>query len=153
MSKTNKIGIITSKGGHLYQMYLLKPWWSKYRRFWVSFRGSDVSSLLKKEKVIYAHYPESRNIPNAFRNLFVAWKVLRKERPDLLISCGAGIAPPFFLVGKILGIKLCFIEAYDFISYPSLSARMVAPIVDHLLVQQKIQKKFFKKAEFKGAIL
>ena len=86
-------------------------------------------------------------------------KIVKKEKPDLLFSCGAGIAPPVFLAGKILGCKLLFMEPYDFIAYPSLSGRLVAPIVDKLLVQHKIQKKFFqtrltgKKAEYWGETL
>ena len=75
------------------------------------------------------------------------------EKPDLLISCGAGIAPPVFLVGKILGCKLIFIEPYDFIAYPSLSGKMVSLLVDKLLIQNHQQKKFFKKAEFWGSTL
>jgi len=151
--KTNKIGIITSRGGHLFQMYQLKPWWEKHGRFWVTFSGSDVSSLLKNEKIYYGYQPESRNIVNAIRNFFLAIKILQKEKPTILVSCGAGIAPPFFYVGKLLGIKLIFIEPYDFINYPSLSGKMIAPIVDELLVQQKEQLRFFRNAKYKGALL
>ncbi len=146
-----KIGLITSRGGHLFQLYRLKPWWSNYDRFWVTGRGGDSDYLLKKEKIYYGFFPESRNAINAFNNLFLAIKILKKEKPDLLISCGAGIAPPFFLVGKILGCKLIFIEPYDFIAHPSLSGRLVKPLVDKLLVQHERQKKFFKNAEFWGS--
>lgn len=148
-----KIGIITSRGGHLFQMYRLKPWWSKYSRFWVTFPGEDATSMLKKEKIYYGYHPESRSALNAVRNLFLAIRILRKEQPTLLISCGAGIAPPFFYVAKFLGIKTIFIEPYDFIRYPSLSGRLVAPVVDHMLVQHKKQKKFYKNAVYKGALL
>lgn len=148
-----KIGLITSRGGHLFQMYRLKPWWRKYDHFWVTFRGEDTSSMLINERIYYGYTPESRHIFNAVRNLFLAIKILRKEKPTLLISCGAGIAPPFFYVGKLFGIKLIFIEPYDFIAYPSLSGKLVAPITDELLVQHKEQLRFFKNAKFKGALL
>ncbi len=148
-----KIGIITSRGGHLFQMYRLKPWWGKHDRFWATFQGEDVSSILKNEKIYYGHQPESRNTVNAIRNFFLAIKIIRKEKPTILISCGAGIAPPFFYVGKLLGIKLIFIEPYDFIAYPSVSGRLVAPIVDQLLVQHTEQLRFFRRAKYKGALL
>lgn len=147
-----KIGIITSPGGHLFQMYRLKPWWKKYERFWVTAPSEDAVSLLVHERVYHGYFPESRNMWNAFRNIFLAWKVLRREKPTLLISCGAGIAPPFFYVGKLLGIKLIFIEPYDFICCPSLSGKLVAPIVDELLVQHKKQLAFYRKAIFKGSV-
>jgi len=59
----------------------------------------------------------------------------------------------FFYVGKLLKIKLIFIEPYDFIRYPSLTGRLVAPIVDELLVQHPEQLAFFKNARFEGSIL
>lgn len=148
-----KIGLISSRGGHLFQTFQLKSWWECYNRFWITFPGKDVDSMLKKEKIHYAYYPESRNMVNAVKNFFLGLKILKKERPDVLFSCGAGIAPPIFLAGKLLGCKLIFMEPYDFIAYPSLSGRLVAPIVDKLLVQHKSQKKFFKKAEFWGATI
>lgn len=151
--KSQCIAIITSRGGHLFQMYRLKSWWSQYQRFWVTFPGDDVSSLLQGEKIYYGYFPESRNILNAVRNLFLAAWIVYKERPTVLISCGAGIAPPFFYVGKLIGIKLIFIEPYDFIRYPSLSGRMVEPIVDEYLVQHDFQLHFSKKAKYRGATL
>ncbi len=148
-----KIGLITSRGGHLFQLYQLKSWWQDYDRFWLTGRGMDVDYLLKRERVYYGHFPESRSVINALRNLFFGWQVLRKERPDLLVSCGAGIAPPIFLVGKLLGIKLLFLEPYDFIKHPSLSGRMAHHLVDKFLVQHLNQKKFFSKSEFWGATI
>lgn len=148
-----KIGIITSRGGHLYQMYRLKSWWRESQRFWVTFRGEDVSSMLEKEKIYYAYYPESRNVFNAIKNCFLALKILLYERPAILISCGAGIAPPFFYIGKLLGARLIFIEPYDFICYPSLSGRLIAPIADLFLVQHKRQTNFYKKAIYKGSLI
>lgn len=148
-----KIALISSGGGHLFQMYSLKKWWSKYNHFWITFDRIEVRSMLQKERKYFASFPESRNILNALRNLFLAVKILRNERPTLLISCGAGIAPPFFLVGKLFRIKMIFIEPYDFIKYPSLSARIVEPFVDILLVQHKEQLKNFRRAKFVGPLL
>ncbi len=147
------IGIITSKGGHLYQMYRLKAWWKNYDRFWVTFPGQDSASLLSQERVYYGFYPETRNLPNAIRHVKLAWDILHREQPSLLISCGAGIAPPFFLVAKLLGIQTVFIEVFDLVKHPSLTGRLVSPLVTHFLVQHKSQKKFYKHALFKGAIL
>jgi UDP-N-acetylglucosamine:LPS N-acetylglucosamine transferase len=148
-----KLGLITSRGGHLYQLYQLKKFWSRYNRFWVSFPGRDTCYYLKNEKVYLGYYPESRHILNAIRNLFLAIKILTKERPDFLISCGAGIAPPFFLIAKIMGIKTIFIEPYDFIEFPSLSGKLLTPLVNKYLVQHPKQLKFSKKAEYWGETL
>jgi beta-1,4-N-acetylglucosaminyltransferase len=151
--ESKKIGIIASRGGHLFQMYRLKPWWKKYRRFWVTFPGDDISSMLINEKIYFGHYPESRNIINAMRNVFLAIRILRRERPSILVSCGAGIAPPFFYIAKFMGIRTVFIEPYDFIVYPSLSGKLVSPITSYMIVQHQEQKIFYRNAIYKGSIL
>lgn len=148
-----KIGIITSKGGHLYQMYRLKPWWGKYDRFWVTFSGEDAESLLTGERIYFGHYPETRHIINAIKHLTLAWRILLREKPTILISSGAGIAPPFFLLAKFLGIKTIFIEVFDLVKHPSLTGKMLAPFVDHMLIQHTVQKTFYPNATYKGAIL
>jgi len=151
--KRTKIGIVTSRGGHIYQMYQLKPWWQHYERFWVTFPGEDTETLLSSERVYFGYAPDTRHIIHAVRHLFLAWRVLRKERPDMIISCGAGIAPPFFYIAKLLGIKTIFIEVYDFISQATVSGRLIAPIADIFLVQHLSQKRFYPRALYKGAIL
>jgi len=153
MKKKIKICLVTSRGGHLFQLCQLKPWWKRFDRIWITDRGVDVEYLLKNEKVYYGYFPESRNLINAVRNFFLGVKILLKEKPEVLVSCGAGIAPPIFIAGKLLGSKLIFIEAYDFVKYSSLSGRLSALIVDKLLVQHKIQKKFFKNGEYWGSSL
>lgn len=153
MKKKIKIGLVTSRGGHLFQLYNLKDWWKRYDRFWVTDKGEDSDFLLKDEKIYYGFFPEHRNLFNALRNFFLGLKILSKEKPDLLVSTGAGIAPPIFLAGKILGQRLIFIDSYSFVEYPSFSAKLVHPIVDKLLVQHAAIIKLLKRAEFWGRLL
>ena len=92
---------------------MLKPLLENKDRFWVTFDKEDARSLLKGEKVYSCYYPTNRNVKNLLKNTAVAWKVLRKERPDLIISSGAAVAVPFFYLGKLLGAKLIYIEVFD----------------------------------------
>lgn len=148
-----KIGLICARGGHLLELYLLRDWWKDYDRFWITDKGDDANYLLKGEKIYFGFFPEHRNIFNAIRNFFLGLKIIKSEKPDILISTGAGIAPPVFLAGKILGCKLIFLDSYTFINYPSLSARLVSFFVDKLLVQHRSVKKILKKAEFWGSVM
>ena len=149
-----RIGIITSKGGHLFEVLQLKSFFGNYDRFWVSFKGKDTLYYLKKERVYSAFFPESRNLLNALKNFFLAFKILGQERPKYLISCGAGIAVPFLIVGKIfVKAKIIYIEPYYFIAYPSLTGRILYNFVDLFLVQHKHQLKWFPKAKFYGSLL
>lgn len=148
-----KIGIITSKGGHLVAIGQLSRLFNKYSHFWVTFEGKDTKEYLKDEIVYYAHYPESRNSINAIKNTFLGIQILCKEKPNILISSGAGIAVPFFIVGKLLGIKLIFIEIYDYVKYPSLTGKILYNMVDLFLIQHRTQKKWYPKAKYWGSLL
>lgn len=148
-----KIGMVCSSGGHLLLLHLLKDFWGGHDRFWVTFKKEDSVSLLQKERIYWAFFPTNRNIFNLLRNTFVALKVLFKEKPDIIISTGAGVAIPFFYLGKLLGKKLVFIEAYERIENPSLTGRLVYPITDAFILQWEEQKKHYPKGRVLGQIL
>lgn len=154
MNSKIKIGLISSKGGHLLELMQLNKLFKQYSRFWVTFQGKDTDFYLKNEKVYYAFFPESRNILNFIRNLFLSLLIIYKEKPDFLLSSGAGIAVPFFIIGKYLyKTKLIYIESYDFVSYPSLTGKILYNIANLFLVQHKIQKKWYPKAKYWGSLL
>lgn len=148
-----KLCLVTSAGGHLYQLWQLSPCWKNNKRFWVSFAKPDVHSLLKKEKVYYAIYPESRHLLNGIRNFFLAIKILAKEKPRIVLSAGAGVAPPFFLAAKLMGIYTIYIEPVDFMVQPSLTGKIVYKLVNLFLVQNPRQLKFFPRASYWGSTL
>ncbi len=145
-----KICLVSSAGGHLLQLHVLKEWWSSYDRFWVTGRREDAHSLLRGERVFWAYFPTNRSIRNLFRNLVLAWTLLRKERPDLIVSTGAGVAVPFFWLGKLFGMKLVYMEVFDRIDSPTLTGKLVYPLTDRFLVQWEAQKAFYPKGEHWG---
>jgi len=147
-----KIGLITSRGGHLAQMMRMAPFWRKYRRFWITFPGCEEQEYLKKEKVHYAYAPDTRNIINAFKNGIMAISILRKEKPCVLLSCGGGIAVPFFLIGKLFGCRLIYIEPYDFVSFPSLTGKILYQFADLFLIQHTDQAQWYPKAVLWGSL-
>jgi len=148
-----KIAIVCSTGGHLFQLYILKDWWKKYERFWVTFRKEDALSMLKEEKKYWAYYPTTRNLWNLIRNTILAWRILRKEKPDIIVSTGAGVAVPFFWLGKLFGAKTIFIEVYDRIDSPTLTGKLVYPVTNRFLLQWESQKKFYPKGIVIGEML
>jgi beta-1,4-N-acetylglucosaminyltransferase len=148
-----KLCLVCSSGGHLFQLHILKNWWGRHERFWVTFKKADALSLLEEEKVYWAFSPTTRNIINLVRNSFLALKILFKERPEIIVSNGAGVAVPFFYIGKILGSKLVFIEVYDRIDSPTLTGKLVHPITDAFVLQWEEQKNFYSKGKVIGQVL
>lgn len=147
-----KVCLVGSSGGHLTHLYMLKPFWESKDHFWVTFDKEDARSLLKGEKMYPCYYPTNRSIKALIINSFLAWKVLRKEKPDLIISAGAAVAVPFFYIGKLFGAKLVFVEIFDRIDKGTLTGKMVYPIADKFIVQWEEQKQVYKKAINLGSI-
>ena len=147
-----KICLVGSSGGHFAHLNMLKPFWSEYDRFWVTFDKEDARSILKDEQVYACHYPTNRNLKNLLKNTFLALKVLKKEKPDVIISSGAAVAVPFFYIGKILGAKTVYIEVFDRIDKPTLTGKLVYPVTDKFIVQWEELKKVYPKAINLGSI-
>ena len=152
MKKDLKVCLVSSSGGHLTHMYMLKPFWQDKERFWVTFDKEDARSLLKGEKMYTCYYPSNRSLKALMINTVRAFKVLKKERPDLIISCGAAVAVPFFYVGKLFGAKLIYIEVFDRIDSSTLTGRLVYPITDRFIVEWEEMKKVYPGAINLGSI-
>lgn len=130
-----RILLVCSPGGHLLQMLRLEPAWADFRASWVTLPGADVEYLLVDKDVVIAHGPTNRNIPNMIRNFAVAWRTIRARDPEVILSTGAALAVPFFVVGKLLRRRLVYVESLTRIESLSLSGRLVYPLTDAFFVQ------------------
>ncbi|HAK38846.1 polysaccharide biosynthesis protein CpsF [Streptococcus infantarius subsp. infantarius] len=147
-----KICLVGSSGGHLAHLNMLKPFWSREDRFWVTFDKEDARSILKDEKMYPCYFPTNRNLKNLIKNTFLAIRILRKERPDVIISSGAAVAVPFFYLGKLFGAKTVYIEVFDRIDKPTVTGKLVYPVTDKFIVQWEEMKKVYPKAINLGSI-
>lgn len=147
-----KVCLVGSSGGHLTHLYMLKPFWQEKERFWVTFDKQDAASLLSGEQVYHCYFPTNRNLKNLIRNTILAWKVLGKEKPDLIVSSGAAVAVPFFYLGKLFGAKTVYIEVFDRIDKPTLTGKLVYPMADRFIVQWEEMKQVYPKAINLGSI-
>lgn len=150
--KNIKICLAGSSGGHLTHLYMLKPFWKDKTRFWVTFDKEDANSILKAEKVYHCFFPTNRNLINLIKNTILAIKVIKNERPDVIVSSGAAVAVPFFYIGKLFGAKTIYIEVFDRINKPTLTGEIVYPITDKFIVQWEEMKKVYPKAVNLGSI-
>jgi hypothetical protein len=148
-----KVLLVSSSGGHLAQLYLLRPWWERHERTWVTFGDPQAQSLLCGERVIPAFAPTTRNIPNAVRNLRLAIRVIRAERPDVVISDGAGVAFPFFIMARLLRVRTVYLEVYDRISRPTLTGKLCYPLAELFLLQWPEQVISYPRGKVIGCLL
>lgn len=146
--------LVASSGGHLLELFALRAAWAGQECTWVTFPTADAESLLGEEaRLHWAHHPTNRNLPNLLRNIGLAWTLLRRDRPDVVISTGAGVGVPFIWLGALFGIETIFVESITFTDRPSLSARLVYPFVDRYFVQWPMLAQRYAKAQYRGQVL
>ncbi len=127
--------LVCSSGGHLLQLVALGAAWQGYSRTWVTFDKSDARSLLADEDVVFAYGPTNRSIRNLIRNLWLAARVVRRIRPRVLITTGAGVAVPFAWMARLHGARVVYVESLTRISERSLSCRLIAPVAERRYAQ------------------
>ncbi|NPC97964.1 UDP-N-acetylglucosamine--LPS N-acetylglucosamine transferase [Nocardioides sp. zg-DK7169] len=145
--------LITSQGGHLAQLLTMRGWWSGRDRVWVAPDTADVADRLAGERVVHSFSPTTRHLPNLLRNAVLALRVLRRERPALVLSSGAGVAVPFFVVARMMGIPTVFIEVYDRVDTPTMTGRLCGPFTTRRIVQWEDQLAFYPDARLVGPLL
>lgn len=145
--------LVSSQGGHLAQLLALRSWWEQHERTWVCPDTSDVRDRLSEERVHFSFSPTTRHLPNMLRNFFLAVRVLRRDRPDIVVSAGAGVAVPFFVVAWVLGIPTAFIEVYDRIDTATMTGRLCRPFTSRTLVQWESQQALYPSAHLVGPLL
>lgn len=130
-----KILLISSTGGHFQALQRLNTFWKKHDCCWVTFPSASTELILNGEKVYWAYSPTNRNLPNLIRNFWLAVQVIFQERPQMVLTTGAGVAVPFIILAKLVGVKTVFIESFTRVEELSLSARLVMPFLDVIYVQ------------------
>ena len=144
---------VASSGGHLAHLLWLEPWWREHARAWVTFDTEDARARLAGEVVYHAAHPTNRSVRNAWKNWNMARSVLDWEQPDVVVSSGAGVAVPFIVAARLRGISTVFLEVIDRIDQPSLTARVVGPLVDELVLQWPEQRQALGRGTVVGPIL
>jgi beta-1,4-N-acetylglucosaminyltransferase len=145
--------LVCSSGGHLLQLVSLQEAWTGSSRVWISNDRSDARSLLAGEDAHFLPGPFSRDARAFVRNLVFALKLVRRQRPRVVVTTGADIAVPVALVARLAGAKIVYVESFTRITTPSLSCRLIAPLAERVYVQWPELQQAMPKARFAGAVV
>jgi len=155
--KTFKIGLICSPGGHLTEMNLLREAYQDIPHFFVTYESDNTRDM--PDVYFLPGYSSDhtllRRVGWFFQCLAVGYRVIKEQRPDLMISSGGGdVAIPIFLIGKLSGVKLLYIEHIGRFTTPSSTGQVLYWLSDRFFVQSKaLLSRYGKKAEYHGAVV
>ena len=127
------------------------PVYSTYNHFYVLNDQALLAKDMQNKTYFITHAERNWKM---LINLWEAFKILRRERPDVLLSTGAGLIVPFSLVARFLfGIKTIYIETMAYVDRPSLTGRAMYYLADFFYYQWPSLKQFFPKGECIGPLL
>lgn len=151
-----KVGLIASRGGHLRQMLFLKEAYSKYPCFLVTTRGSEEIPLPPEIRELY--FVQNIDQGRWINPFHLCWAFVQygwiywRERPNFLISTGAGIAVPGFLLGGLLQMKMIFIEVGARVRSLSRAGSLCYRLAHLFLVQYPGLTEKYPRASYHGAV-
>jgi UDP-N-acetylglucosamine:LPS N-acetylglucosamine transferase len=139
---------VTSSGGHLAEVLEWLP----------AFEGLSWRIVLNAPGEVPAeHRGRVDRIAHAERdwrvawNLVEAWRLLRRWRPRLVVSPGAGCEVPFAVLARLMAIPVVHVEPRSCVRRPTLTARLVRPFATRLLVQWPALLESLPRAECRAA--
>jgi UDP-N-acetylglucosamine:LPS N-acetylglucosamine transferase len=148
-----KICLVCSHGGHLTETLQLLEVLADHRLVFATYH-SPRDALVQQMAPAYL----TANLGTSPRRMLVAalwaWRVLRSERPDVVVSLGAEIALPFLYLGKLMGAKTLYIESWCRVETLSLTGRLVYPVADEFWVQwPELVPRCGPRARYRGAVI
>ncbi|MCB9734533.1 MAG: hypothetical protein H6745_18260 [Deltaproteobacteria bacterium] len=145
-----KVALVSSIGGHLAELLeLAAAFGDDHELVWIL---NDRSPVLPEGARAYV-------ISHAERDWRVAWNLVElaaifsRERPDVVVSTGAGPAVPAALVGRLAGVPYIHVEPSSAVRDLTLTGRLVRHLTKRFYVQWESLRAKAPGARFVGGLL
>lgn len=152
-----KVIFVASSGGHLSEILNLKDLFSEYKYLLVTEKTEVTSKLENDYNIEYLKYGPNKNkfkyLGAVITNIFKCIKILKKFKPDTVISTGAQVGGIMCFFSKLFGKKIIYIESLAKVTSLSVTGKMIYPFTNKFYVQWEPLAKKYKKAEYLGRLM
>lgn len=146
-----KVGIVSSCGGHLTEVRALMTAYARYEHFYVLNDRVLLPHDMKGKTYFIAHSERDWRL---LVNLWEAYWILRRERPHVLLSTGAGPAVPFALIGRYwFGCKVIYVETITRIHSPSMTGKIMYRLAHDFFYQWESLARYFPRGRLGGPLV
>ena len=153
-----KVLFISSTGGHLSEMMMLKSMFSKYDYHIITEKTKSNMKLKDKYKnkvnyLIYGTKDHMLTYPfkllaNCFKSLYYYIKI----RPDFIVTTGVHTAAPMCCLGKMFGSRIIYIETFANMHSKTITGSKIYKFADMFIVQWESMLEMYPKATYGGWI-
>lgn len=151
-TKRFRLCLAGSGGGHVRQLLDLEPVWSRYDHVFVTERTALGESIVRDHPARFVdHYSFGqlrlgkpfKMLRGMVRNFVQSIAILARERPDVILTTGAGAVFWVALLGRLTGARVILIESFARFDAPSKFGRMMKPFATDLIAQSdKLQARW-----------
>jgi len=154
-----KVMFISSTGGHLNELLMLKSMFQKYNYQIITEKTPTTKNLKQKygkRNIKFLTYGTRKHIItypfkliiNCFKSLYFYLKF----KPDFIVTTGAHTAGPMCCIGHLFKSKIIFIETFANSETASVTGSAVYKFADLFIVQWESMLKIYEKAKYGGWI-
>lgn len=149
-----KIAFVASSGGHLEEISQLKRIAKECDNFLVTEKNSfEVRDFCNRQYFVPQMNRKEKLFLFKFIGLFIsAFKVLSKEKPDVVITTGALVAYPFCILQRLRQGKVIYIESFARVSEPSLTGKLLHKHANLFIVQWEDMLSYYPDAVLGGGV-
>ena len=148
-----KICLVASAGGHLSQLLKITPAVEGYEAFVITTSEAVRKNLTRFGRVHVVGECNRQHGLKVIQVLLACWRILRREKPDVVLSTGAAAGCMCCFLGKLRGAKVVWVDSITNVDRLSLSGRLVRHIADLFLVQWAALARKYRGTEYLGAIV
>ena len=144
-----KIALVSSIGGHLSELMELLPAFEGHEVLWIT---NDPSPVLPPEvrPVLVAHAERDWRV---VWNVFEFAAILGRERPDVIVSMGAGPAVPAAMIARLAGVRVLYIEPSSAVQRATVTGRLMKLLANARWVQWPGMTQVLKGSRYVGGLL
>lgn len=145
-----RLCLVCSHGGHLTEMLQLSAAFSGCDTFYFCYEADTTRRLQDAYLIPNKPYSPVRFVANLVKLV----GIFRRERPDCLVSTGAEIAIPAFIVACIYRIPRLYIECGAQVTRPSLTGKLLVRVSTAFFVQwPELLQAYGHRARYCGSLI
>ena len=129
-----KVVAIASAGGHWIQLLRLKPAYEQSELIFISTEQSFAETV---QGYKYYTVPDANrwNKLQVLKMALQVYKIIRREKPDVVISTGAAPGLLGLLAGRTIGAKTIWIDSIANVERLSLSGKLATRVANRIYTQ------------------
>ena len=152
-----KLCFAASSGGHFEEISCLHSIAREHETVVVTEHSSAMADVTPDwaAKVYYVRQINRKEPLFIFRfiQLFItSFRIMRREKPDCVISTGALATYPVCVIARLMKKKIIYIESFARVDNPSLTGRLMVRLADLFIVQWEEMLQFYPNAVYTGGI-